>query len=244
MKNNNQNIVAVIPARSGSKEVPDKNIKSLSGVPLLAYSIAAAKLSNKIQRVIVSTDSQHYADIAEKFGAEVPFLRPKELSADDSTDCEFFKHALNWLEDNEGLRPDLMVHLRPTSPTREVSIIDQAIEYMIKNPEATALRSMHKTHLSPYKMFKKNNEYAIPFLTYNGDKEFYNLPRQKFETTYIPNGYVDIIRSSVMLESGLLHGNKIKIWETAKIADIDVIEDYDFTTKILSREECNFLGWM
>jgi len=237
MMDNKDSIFAIIPARSGSKGVPDKNIKPLSGVPLLAYSIAAAKLSNKIQRVIVSTDTQYYADIARKFGAEVPFLRPKEISADDSMDYEFFKHTLNWLKDNEGHEPELMVHLRPTSPTREVSIIDQAIEYMIKNPEATALRSMYKTHLTPYKMFKKIDEYAIPYLNHKKVKEFYNLSRQALGDTYLPNGYVDIIRTSVLRSTGLLHGEKIKIWETTKIADIDVIEDYEFASRSINAKE-------
>jgi len=236
MKNTTESIIAVIPARSGSKGIPDKNIRPLDGAPLLAYSIAVSKLSKKIERVIVSTDSKHYASIAQKFGAEVPFLRPKEISGDNNTDYECFKHLLNWLEQSEGSYPEYLVHLRPTTPLREVYVIDQAIEYMIKHPDATALRSMHKTHLTPYKMFKLNGGYAAPFLKYKNIKEFYNLSRQEFEDAYIPNGHVDIVRPEIILKTRFLHGNRMKIWETDLIPDIDVLEDFEYASRILHED--------
>ncbi|MBA7568216.1 8-amino-3,8-dideoxy-manno-octulosonate cytidylyltransferase [subsurface metagenome] len=230
------NVVAVIPARSGSSVV-DKNIKLLGGYPLIAYSIAAAKLASGIDRIIVSTDSNKYASIASKYGAEVPFLRPTEISGDNSTDYEWIKHLLDWMQNKENFLPSYLVHLRPTTPLREIKIIDYAIKYMMKNIKATALRSAHKTHLTPYKMFKLNGEYMKPFLSCEGVEEFYNLPRQFFEDAYIPNGYIDIIRPSVFMNTGLLHGDRIKLWETDVIPDIDTIADFNFAENILCEEK-------
>lgn len=229
-------IVCLIPARGGSKSIPHKNIIKLGKYPLIAYSIAVARLSNYIEEIVVSTDSEEIAAIARRYEASVPFLRPEEISRDCSLDIEFFQHYLDFLQSKSIEIPDLIVHLRPTTPLREVKVVDSAIEYMMENNEATALRSMHKTHLTPYKMFRLKREYAIPFLNYKGVKEFYNLPRQVFGDAYIPNGYVDIIRPSVLRKTGLLHGNRIKVWETAKIADVDVLGDYDFASKILQEE--------
>ena len=96
-------IVAIIPARGGSKSIPRKNIRSLGGLPLIAYSIAAGLQSKRVHRVIVSTDSPEIAEIAIEWGAEVPFLRPAELSEDTTTDLPVFEHALRWLEENENL---------------------------------------------------------------------------------------------------------------------------------------------
>ena len=120
--------IAIIPARSGSKGVPDKNIKLLAAKPLMAYSIMAARLARNIDRVIVSTDSEKYADIAREYGAEVPFLRPNSISTDTSSDYQFIRHALDWLVENEGTQPEYLVHLRPTTPLREVCYIDLAVE--------------------------------------------------------------------------------------------------------------------
>src|SRR3989338_863146 len=100
-------ILALIPARGGSKRVPNKNIKLLDGKPLIAYTIAAAKKSKYINRIVVSTDCESIGKIAKKHGAEVPFLRPKEISTDDSKEIEFFEHALNWLLEHENYEPDL-----------------------------------------------------------------------------------------------------------------------------------------
>ena len=99
-------VYAIIPARAGSKGVKNKNIKCLKGYPMLAYSIAAAKLCGNVSRIIVSTDSEQYADIAESYGVKVPFLRPKEISGDKSTDIEFMEHAINWLAENEHEVPE------------------------------------------------------------------------------------------------------------------------------------------
>ncbi len=229
-------IVCLIPARGGSKSVAHKNIIRLGKYPLIAYSVAVAKLSKYIGEVVVSTDSRRIADIGRRYGASVPFLRPKEISQDDSLDVEFFQHYLGFAR-SKGLGvPDLIIHLRPTTPLREVKILDSAIKYMMEKNEATALRSMYKTQLTPYKMFRLNGEYANPFLSFEGVKEFYNLPRQIFEDAYVPNGYVDIIRTYVLRETGLLHGENIKLWRTDQVPDIDSLADYNFAARVLHEQ--------
>ena len=119
--------IGIIPARSGSKGLPDKNIRLLGGQPLLAYSIAVAKLAGS-KRVLVSTDSEEYAEIAGVYGAEVPFIRPKELSDDKSTDYEFMHHAMTWITQKEEKLVEYWVHLRPTTPLRTPNILREAME--------------------------------------------------------------------------------------------------------------------
>ena len=124
----NKKILAIIAARGGSKGIPKKNIIDLGGHPLIAYSIAVAKLSKLIERIIVSTDSEEIAEISKKYGAEVPFIRPEEYARDNSPDKEFVQHAINWFKEKENYAPEYMVHIRPTTPLRKPEIIDEAIE--------------------------------------------------------------------------------------------------------------------
>lgn len=226
-------IDCIIPARGGSKSIPKKNLKLLGDYPLIAYSIAASKLSNNIRNTIVTTDSQEIADISIKYGASVPYLRPTKLAQDNSTDIEFFKYHIQYLKENNLEIPDILVHLRPTTPLREVSYINKAINLFINDKNATALRSAHDTHLTPYKMFKKEDNYMKPFLKSTLAKEFYNLPRQVFEDAYIPNGYVDIVKTKIFESSDILHGENIYLFETTHTADIDVIDDFYFAEKQL-----------
>ena len=225
--------VCIIPARGGSKGIPKKNIKNLGDYPLIAYSIAASKLSKHIRNTIVTTDCKEIANIAKHYGADVPYLRPSDLAKDDSTDLEFFNYHLDYLKKNNLEIPDFFVHLRPTTPFREISIIDDAISLFVIDKQATSLRSAYFTHLTPYKMFKKEGNYMRPFLTSKLAKEFYNLPRQAFEDAYIPNGYIDIVKSEVFLTSNMLHGENIYLYETDNVADIDTQEDFLFAEKML-----------
>jgi CMP-N,N'-diacetyllegionaminic acid synthase len=231
-------VTAIIPARSGSKSIPKKNMIDICGFPLIAYSIAAAKLSNKVDEIIVSTDGDELAEISLKYGADVPFLRPLEISGDSSTDIEFVYHYLNYLQGRDKSLPELIVHLRPTSPLRRISVIDDAVKFMQNESDFTALRSMHDTHLTPYKMFKISDEgIAEPFLRKDGIYESYNLPRQRFEQAFIPNGYVDVIRSEVVINTGTLHGMRIKVWPTEHVADIDVVEDVRHADHMLRNKD-------
>jgi CMP-N-acetylneuraminic acid synthetase len=230
-------ICGLIPAREGSKGIPHKNIIDLEGHPLIAYSIALAKLSKHINRVVVSTDSEEIAKIALKYGAEVPFLRPKKFATDKSTDLEFVEHALGWFEKNEGRIPDYLVHLRPTTPLRDPQIVDKAIRLMVNNRGATALRSVHETRESPYKLLGMENGYLVGLFPNDPRVEYYNLPRQAFPPVYQPNGYVDILESENILKTGRLHGEKTLGFVTEDVGELDRMEDIERIQYFLKRKE-------
>ena len=216
--------IGIIPARTGSKSIIDKNILKLGDHPLIAYSIAAAQISTNINRVIVSTDSEKYREIAKRYGAEVPFLRPKNFAEDTSVDRDFFLHAINWFKVNEKKSPEFFVHLRPTTPLREPEVINQAIKSFLANEEATSLRSAHLAPESPMKWFTKDDIYFKGFV----DKELSNLPKESFKKTYIPNGYVDIVRSSIVEDNYEIHGSKILGFETKVTNEVDSLEEFEY----------------
>ena len=233
-------ILALIPARGGSKGIQKKNIADLGGYPLIAYSIAAARLSKHINRIIVTTDDRDIACIAKKFGAETPFLRPKKISGDRSLDIDFIRHTLDWLQRHEKYIPDLIVHLRPSTPLREIKVVDRAILEILKDGNATALRSAEIFNKElPYKLFKKNGAYCSFFgkEDFAKNDEYYNYPRQRFPLIYRPNGHVDIILTRVLLNTGLLHGKYIYAYITEKVVDIDNKEDLAAAQNIYNDEK-------
>ena len=227
-----KDIVALIPARSGSKGVPDKNIRPLCGVPLIAYSIAVALKSELIDRVIVSTDSEEYAKIAIKFGAEVPFIRPAQISGDKATDIEFFEHAIDWFENHEGYVPKYFAHLRPTTPVRDAKVVDEAIKTFVDS-EFTALRSCHKMSESSYKTFEIYDEKLKCLCGGGFDIESSNLDRQSFPATFDANGYIDVVRSDMIQLNGLVHGDKVKAYVTDRAYEIDELNDIEFLEYII-----------
>lgn len=221
-------IVAIIPARSGSKGLPDKNIKLLAGFPLIAYSIAVARLADNVDRVIVSTDSELYANIAREYGAEVPFLRPAKISGDSSTDYEFIKHVLDWLQENEGYQPKYLVHLRPTTPLRDPACIEKSIERIHHDNYATALRSVHEMSETAYKTVEIDRDYLKCICSGSFDLDAANQPRQVFPKTYIANGYVDIYKSSYVVKNKKILGDKVIAYVTPRIFEVDTLEDFDY----------------
>jgi len=233
----NKKVIAIIPARGGSKGIPKKNIIDLGGYPLIAYSIVAAKMSKTISRVIVSTDSKEIAEIAKKYGAEVPFLRPKQFAKDSSPDIEFIQHVLKWFREKEHYRPDYLVHLRPTAPLREPELIDEAIGKIIKKREATSLRSAHALKESPHKFFEIKNGFFVGLFPEDHRPDYHNLPRQAFATSYHPNSYVDVIKTETVEKLGLIHGSKILPFITPFMIELDGIEDIDYVGFDLSRKK-------
>lgn len=223
-------ILCIIPARSGSKGIKNKNIKILKDKPLLAWSIYQAQQSKFKMKIIVSTDSQQYANIAKQYGAEVPFLRPKEISDDLSTDLECIKHCINWLKDNQKYIPNIIVQLRPTQPNRKVSDIDKAIKIFsdnIKNYDS--LRSVIPIKKSCFKMYTIENNLLNPtFNVFKNIKEPYNQCRQILPQTYLHNGYIDIIKTS-LLKNNTISGEKILpfIMEEVDNIDIDDLKDWE-----------------
>jgi CMP-N,N'-diacetyllegionaminic acid synthase len=218
------NILAIIPARSGSKSVPHKNIRLIDGKPMLAYSIEHALQSKLINRVIVSTDSEEYAKIAKEYGAEVPFIRPKEYATDTSLDIDVFYHCLDYLRKKENYEADIVVQLRPTYPIRNPEDIDQMIMMLQENEKADSVRSMALATEIPYKMWKKGTDGTIlPIAT--DIPECYNMPRQELPTAYYQNACIDVVRARVILEEHSMSGNTILGYEMKDNYDIDTEEE-------------------
>ena len=234
-------ILCLIPARSGSKGITDKNIKLFANQPLLSWSIIQAqqsKYANQM-RIIVSTDSEEYQKIALQYGAEVPCLRPNEISEDHSTDKEFIKHVLTELK-LTNYEPDIILQLRPTYPLRKVSILDECLEIFIKNRnEYDSLRTIVPFSKSPYKMYTMSNNLLKPLfrdIEIQGKlvSEPYNECRQYLPETYLHNGYIDILNSS-LLQNNLISGNNIYgyLMSEEEIHDIDTIEDWNKCEKLI-----------
>ncbi len=238
-------IYAIIPARSGSKGVPNKNIKELGKLPLLAYSIISAKTLSRVDRVIVSTDSEEYAEIAKKYGAEVPFLRPKNISDDKSSDFELFFHALEWFKSNENFIPNFLLHLRPTTPLRENSIIENALDlFMEKKEVATSLRSGHLAPESPFKWFLKDEDNYFKGFREDLTPEKVNLPRQSFPNVYIPDGYIDILKSSVIQTTNTLHGDKMLVFESPSCIEVDTLDDFKYLEYQIEKKGSTFTKYI
>ena len=204
-----ERILALIPARGGSKGVPRKNVMMLAGKPLIAYSILQAQASQRINRVIVSTDDAEIAAVAREWGAEVPFIRPAEYAEDFSPDLDVFRHALSALKEHENYVPDMIVHLRPTGPVRRIKLIDEAIELLAAHPDADALRSVGLAIQTPYKMWRITPEgYLDPLLRLDGITDCQSKPRQQLPMVYWQNGYVDVIRPRAIQEKNSMWGDR------------------------------------
>tara|TARA_B100001093_G_scaffold458331_1_gene470668 strand:- start:151 stop:846 length:696 start_codon:yes stop_codon:yes gene_type:complete len=190
---NRLKIISIIPARSNSKRIKNKNLVLFKQKPLIAHSILHSLASKLISRTIVSTDSKKYLKISKHYGAEVPFLRPKTISKDNSTDLECFNHCLKYLNKKENYFPDIIVHLRPTYPIREKNLIDNCIKSLVKNKKAHLLKTISKSDSPIEKMWfmKKNKQIFNPATHKNFD---YSLPDQSLKQSYNQNGCIDIIR--------------------------------------------------
>ena len=226
-------ILCIIPARSGSKGIPNKNIKLFCKKPLLAWSIEHAKKSvfNNKMRIVVSTDSKKYQKIALEYGAEAPFLRPKNISGDYSTDYEFIKHALDFFKKSENYIPEIILQLRPTYPTRKVEILDECLKLFIqKRKRFDSLRTVIPHEKSPYKMYKINDDNSLKplFSEVNNIKEPYNNCRQILPKTYLHNGYIDILNSSI-IKNNTVSGDNIFPYVMSKndYHDIDNMDDWN-----------------
>ena len=229
-------VVALIPARSGSKGVKDKNIKKLYGHSLLEWSINAALKSKLIDRVFLSTDSKKYADMGERYGAEVPFLRPAKISGDDSSDLDFVLHALDEFK-KINLHPKYLVHIRPTTPIRDPDLIDSAISLFMTSNDFSSLRSVHKMSESSYKTFEITDRFLTPLPLALVEKVDSNAPRQTFPETYQANGYVDILQTDYILANKNIHGDQILPFITDTAFEVDTIEDFNYLEYLTSSSD-------
>jgi len=234
-------VLALIPARGGSKSIPHKNIINFAGYPLIAYSIAAGIAAETITRVIVSTDDEEIADISCRYGAETPFMRPDKHAQDGTPDLPVYQHALTWLADNEDYHPDIVVQLRPTSPFRRVWHIDQAVLRLVENPDADSVRTVCVPFQNPFKMWRIDTDGILqPLGTELGIvHEPYNQPRQALPEVYWQTGYVDAAWSDTMLLKNSMTGDSILplIIDPSEWVDIDSPDDWARAERLITSGE-------
>ncbi len=193
-----KNILALIPARGGSKGVPRKNIRPLLGKPLLAWTIEEAKKSRRISRIVVSTEDREIADVAVKFGAEVPFLRPEELARDESPAMDCVIHALQWLKNNQTYNPDLLLLLEATAPLSTVDDIDNAIEILLsKGNEIDAVVGIREVSEHPFWMSTIDEKGFIRDFV-KTDREY--TRRQDLPPVYMVNGAIYLCKTELLLK--------------------------------------------
>ncbi len=223
-------ILALIPARGGSKGIPRKNIRSFAGYPLIAWSIAAAKQAACVTRVIVSTDDEEIAAVAREYGAETPFLRPAEFAQDQTTDLPVFEHALQWLEENENYQPEIVIQLRPTSPIRPKDCVDSAVKILMEHEDADCVRGVVPAGQNPHKMwrFAGEDQPMKPLLEVDGIAEPYNAPRQILPPVYWQTGHIDAIRVATIKQKHSLTGDVIYplVIDPRYTVDIDTLSDW------------------
>lgn len=183
-------------------------------------------MASKVDQVIVSTDSEEIASIAKLYGGEVPFIRPPEFAQDSSPDIDFVLHAIRYFQEHESVVPDYLVHLRPTTPLRNPKFIDAAITAFVDSLDATALRSAHPCPESPFKWFLLKDDGFYTGIN-TDDMDILNQPRQLFPTVYVPDGYVDVLRTSFIQSSGSMHGKHVLGFISPVCREVDTREDFD-----------------
>ena len=222
-------ILAIIPARGGSKGIRRKNLQKLSGKPLIAHTIIAAKKTKSINKIIVSTDDKEIGKISKNNGAEVPFLRPKQISKDTSSIIEVIKHALKFLQENQSYVPDIIILLQPTSPLRTSQLITKTIN-TLKKSKATSVITVSKITKHPYASYWLKNDFLKPF-----EKNFTKYSRrQEFPDVFFPTGAVYTFWYDTLKKFNSLHGPKIKpIVVHDEDIDIDNLRDLFFAEMML-----------
>ena len=221
-------VVGVITARKNSKRVPDKNMKLVWNEPLISHTFRSALNAKQISRIILSTDDVRIINHAKNFpGIEVPFIRPSEIAEDYSTDLEVFNHVMDFFN-SQNFSPDLLVHLRPTSPLRTSSQIDSAIELMLRTPDATSLRSVRRVDDSIFKMYFLRKKY-LEFVDLPDLSNARDMPNQILPETYAHIGYVDIVKPSTILDLKSMTGDRILPYIIENgLPGINSINDFGF----------------
>jgi N-acylneuraminate cytidylyltransferase/CMP-N,N'-diacetyllegionaminic acid synthase len=228
-------ILALIPARGGSKGLPRKNIKPLLGKPLIAWTIEQAKESKYIDRIVVSTDDKKIAEIAKKYGAEVPFMRPMELATDEAKGIDVVLHAIQFfkkLYENDFI----LVYLQPTSPLRTSQDIDNALEQLFSNPKAKAIVSVCECEHHPlWSNTLPEDKCMKNFIR----KEILNKNRQELPKYYRLNGAIYLGFSSYIENQGSFFGENTYAYIMPVERSIDIDNYFDFKiAKMILSEKC------
>ena len=228
MTEKQKTIVAMIPALSGSKRVPDKNIRLLAGHPLIAYSLASALQSKIFKKVIVSTDSELYADIARHYGAEVPFFRPAKIAGDTSPDIEWVEYTLSQLRNN-GQGYDCFSILRPTSPFRLPETIRRAWQEFLPQEGVDSLRAVEKCQQHPGKMWIVRGNRMMPLLPMGpAEQPWHSSQYPSLPEVYVQNASLEIARTRVVFEEKTIAGNVVMPFITRNYEGFDVNSPYDW----------------
>ncbi|MEV4362662.1 TIM barrel protein [Nonomuraea sp. NPDC049625] len=226
-------VVAVIPARGGSKGLPRKNLRLLAGVPLIVHAVRQAKAARSVDRVIVTTDDEEIASVAREVGAEVPFIRPAKFATDTATDLDVFRHLLGYLRDHEGVLPDILVQVRTTSPVRRPAVIDLAIAKLRACPEADSVRSVSLAKETPYKMWYVGADgAAAPVIREHALRDWYDQPRQTLPDVFVQDGMVDVLRPTTVLDKDSMAGDVV-----LGLLHPEVAVDIDDLSALLRAEE-------
>jgi len=214
--------ICLIPARSGSKRVPNKNILDINGHPMLAYTISAALESGVFDSVVVSTDSENYANIARHYGAEVPFLRPAEFAKDTSPDIEWVAFTLEWLRSHER-QFDLFSILRPTSPFRTASTIQRAMRQFSLADYADSIRAVELCTQHPGKMWRFLDDLLVPVLAVQPEgTQWFSSPTQSLPEVWVQNASLEIARVKCVTDQNSISGSKIIGFKTQFPEGIDI----------------------
>jgi len=243
----NPEVLAIITGRGGSKGVPGKNIKVLLGEPLIFYTIEEAKKSKRLTRFIVSTDDEKIANVARSFGVDVPFMRPKEFATDTATDIQYLQHAVDWLRDNEGYSPDIILRLPPTSPLRRAEHIDEGVRLLIDAGDSLdSVRPIVEVPRHPYKMWtvldeKSMEPFIKPYLQADFQlKEPWNEPRQRLPKVYVHTGAMDIMWRKTLEEKKSTSGDRVGYFFMSPEDSVNIDSPIDFKlAEILMAERMN-----
>ncbi len=222
-------VIAIIPARGGSKGIKRKNLVLFNGKPLVAHSIIHALEARLVSRVLVSTDDEEIRRVALDYGAEAPFLRPDELAEDHVLDLPVFEHALRYLADTEGFHPDLVVHLRPTAPHRKPVWIDDSVRLLMDHPGADSVRSVSEPDKHPYRMFTIDGDGFLDPIMKHEHPIPYLLRRQDLPPVYYYNCVIDVTRPATIFAKRSMTGDRIYpyIMDPDEVIDIDTPRDLE-----------------
>lgn len=227
----NQKILGIVGIRSGSKGVRDKNIRLLNGKPLVGWILETAGKSRFINRLVVSTDSEQYAETARKFGAEVPYLRPAELSQDKSVEIDYVRHMIDWLREKEGYTPDFVVRMMATVPLQHESDLDSAVSILLEDQKADSVAVISEARQHPLKALKivdsvDGTRKLVSYFTESG-REVTPIGRQNYIPAYF-RANVLACRTHVIHETNSLTGDTVRFHVIPQERAVDIDSPIDF----------------
>jgi CMP-N,N'-diacetyllegionaminic acid synthase len=226
-----ENVLGIIPARSGSKGIPNKNLRELAGKPLLVYTAEAARTAGVFDRIVLTTDSEEIAELGRSVGLEVPFLRPKELAKDDTPMLPVLQHAVRVLE-NEGWKPEIVVLLQPSSPLRKPNHIKDAVEILKREDCDSVVSVIEIPHVfAPQKALRTEGG----FIRFWSEEAASITRRQQLETAYAREGTVYAVWRDVLMEKNSIYGDRCLplVLPVEESLNLDTLDDWDRAEKKL-----------